>query len=118
MSLQETADTTVVTSNDEGAAEQLKHKLPPAPLAADVEKLPPTAAADTTHHHTLYIFKRLREPRPALTQFQENLILIGLCLSMILCGWTDGSVGPLIPSLQVHYNINYLKSKSHPQVNH
>lgn len=27
---------------------------------------------------------------------------------MILCGWNDGSVGPLIPRLQEYYGINYL----------
>ncbi|TXT04779.1 hypothetical protein VHUM_04047 [Vanrija humicola] len=29
-------------------------------------------------------------------------------LSMLLCGWNEGSTGPLIPRLQEYYNINYL----------
>lgn len=29
-----------------------------------------------------------------------------LCMSMVLCGWNDGSVGPLIPSLQEYYGVS------------
>lgn len=26
-------------------------------------------------------------------------------LSMLLCGWNEGSTGPLIPRLQQYYNV-------------
>ncbi|GMK53546.1 hypothetical protein CspeluHIS016_0101320 [Cutaneotrichosporon spelunceum] len=59
------------------------------------------------HHH--YIFKRLRRACPPPSPRRLRIITGALCASMILCGWNDGSVGPLIPSLQRYYNINYLK---------
>lgn len=31
-------------------------------------------------------------------------------VSMVLCGWNEGSTGPLIPKLQEYYHINYLVS--------
>jgi hypothetical protein len=33
-------------------------------------------------------------------------------LSMFLAGWNDASQGPLLPSLQRIYNVDYLVSKS------
>ncbi|BEI90929.1 uncharacterized protein CcaverHIS019_0309990 [Cutaneotrichosporon cavernicola] len=59
------------------------------------------------HHH--YVLKRLRRACPAPSPRRLRIITGALCASMILCGWNDGSVGPLIPSLQRYYDINYLK---------
>ncbi|ORX40813.1 major facilitator superfamily domain-containing protein [Kockovaella imperatae] len=34
-------------------------------------------------------------------------MLSALMFSMMLCGWVEGSVGPLLPSLQAYYKQNY-----------
>ena len=33
---------------------------------------------------------------------------LALMFTMMLCGWTEGSVGPLLPSLQVFYGVSVL----------
>lgn len=29
-----------------------------------------------------------------------------LCVSMVMCGWNDGSTGPLLPTIQAHYHVS------------
>ncbi|CAK9780575.1 MFS general substrate transporter [Cutaneotrichosporon oleaginosum] len=80
-------------------------QTPRPPSPPDVET--PVDADLYAHHH--YIFRRLRRACPAPSPRRVWIITGALCASMVLCGWNDGSVGPLIPSLQRYYNINYLK---------
>ena len=56
-------------------------------------------------HHHVYIFPRLRRRLPPPSKGRLRAILAGLMVSMVLCGWTEGSVVPLVPSLQKHYNV-------------
>jgi hypothetical protein len=39
-----------------------------------------------------------------------------LFLVMFLAGWNDASQGPLLPSLQSYYDVNYTISKSTSRV--
>ncbi|WVR04454.1 hypothetical protein IAU60_001457 [Kwoniella sp. DSM 27419] len=55
-----------------------------------------------------YIFKFLREDRPLPGRTLAAVMLGVLFLLMFLAGWNDGSQGPLLPSLQEHYHVNYL----------
>jgi hypothetical protein len=41
-----------------------------------------------------------KEQRVARAQF------LALCLSMFVVGWTDGSTGPLLPRIQVFYDVS------------
>ncbi|CAD6571058.1 MAG: hypothetical protein TREMPRED_000149 [Tremellales sp. Tagirdzhanova-0007] len=38
---------------------------------------------------------------------RHRYMLVALMLSMMLCGWAEGSIGPLLPSLQLYYGVNY-----------
>lgn len=40
-----------------------------------------------------------KEERVARAQF------LALCLALFVVGWTDGSTGPLIPRLQIFYDV-------------
>ena len=41
-----------------------------------------------------------KEQRVARAQF------LALCLSLFVVGWTDGSTGPLLPRIQVFYDVS------------
>ena len=41
-----------------------------------------------------------KEERVARAQF------LALCLALFVVGWTDGSTGPLIPRLQIFYDVS------------
>jgi hypothetical protein len=41
-----------------------------------------------------------QEARVARAQF------LALCLSMFVMGWTDGSTGPLLPRIQIFYDVS------------
>ena len=41
-----------------------------------------------------------KEERVARAQF------LALCLSLFVVGWTDGSTGPLLPRIQVFYDVS------------
>ena len=41
-----------------------------------------------------------KEERVARAQF------LALCLALFVVGWTDGSTGPLLPRIQVFYNVS------------
>jgi len=43
---------------------------------------------------------------------KEADIRMSLFLVMFLAGWNDASQGPLLPSLQEYYNVNYTISTS------
>jgi hypothetical protein len=43
-----------------------------------------------------------KEARVARAQF------IALCWALFVIGWTDGSAGPLLPSIQRFYNVSWL----------
>ncbi|GHJ86104.1 hypothetical protein NliqN6_2506 [Naganishia liquefaciens] len=42
-----------------------------------------------------------------LSKRTEAVMMTALCVALFVAGWNDASVGPLIPSLQDHYNVNY-----------
>lgn len=87
-----------------------------AAIAAMPATTPPETAEPVHHHH--YIFARLRRPKPPPTRRRLYIITCvhirahhgtdnsgALMMSMILCGWNEGSAGPLFPSLQEYYNV-------------
>ncbi|KAL1411115.1 hypothetical protein Q8F55_002065 [Vanrija albida] len=74
------------------------------PPPVDVEA-PAVAVATSHEHHTSYVFARLRRDMPAPSKMRQHAIYGALMLSMVLCGWNEGSTGPLIPKLQEHYNV-------------
>ena len=41
-----------------------------------------------------------REARVARAQF------LALCLALFVVGWTDGSTGPLLPRVQIFYDVS------------
>ena len=41
-----------------------------------------------------------KEERVARAQF------LALCLSLFVVGWTDGSTGPLLPRIQIFYDVS------------
>lgn len=73
-------------------------------MSSELAEGPADAEPDLYAHHS-YIFKRLRRACPAPSQRRLWGITAALCASMVLCGWNDGSVGPLIPSLQRYYEV-------------
>ncbi|KAK8846779.1 hypothetical protein IAR55_005867 [Kwoniella newhampshirensis] len=54
------------------------------------------------------ILKRLRREMPLPGVVQSRVMLGVLFLVMFLAGWNDASQGPLLPSLQDYYQVNYL----------
>jgi len=48
---------------------------------------------------------------------KEADIRMSLFLVMFLAGWNDASQGPLLPSLQEYYNVNYTISALTPLLN-
>ncbi|KIP04727.1 hypothetical protein PHLGIDRAFT_129318 [Phlebiopsis gigantea 11061_1 CR5-6] len=47
---------------------------------------------------------------PAERRKQERRALecfAALCVSLFMCGWNDGSTGPLLPTIQAHYGIGF-----------
>lgn len=66
-----------------------------------------TSTTEPRHHDpSLYWFKRLRRPTPRPSKMREHAMFGALMLSMVLCGWNEGSVGPLVPRLQEYYNVS------------
>ncbi|WVW78707.1 hypothetical protein I302_100667 [Kwoniella bestiolae CBS 10118] len=55
-----------------------------------------------------YVFRFLREEKPLPSKRLAGLMLAVLFLVMFLAGWNDASQGPLLPSLQTYYSVNYL----------
>lgn len=46
---------------------------------------------------------------PAERRKQERRALqcfAALCVSLFMCGWNDGSTGPLLPTIQDHYGVS------------
>ncbi|CAK9783119.1 MFS general substrate transporter [Cutaneotrichosporon oleaginosum] len=74
------------------------------PLAAG----PGTARLRKRGVHDHYYFARLARPLPLPSRALERAMVATLFLVMFLAGWNDGSQGPLLPSLQRHYNVDYL----------
>ncbi|KAG8988461.1 hypothetical protein FRB90_002725 [Tulasnella sp. 427] len=49
-----------------------------------------------------------RAPEQAqLDVFTENIYMVTLCWGALLCGWNDGTIGPLLPRIQDHYHVGY-----------
>ena len=59
-------------------------------------------------HHAVSIFEIIDR----IEDEQEADIRMSLFLVMFLAGWNDASQGPLLPSLQEYYNVNYTISTS------
>ncbi|WVQ97850.1 hypothetical protein IAU59_004965 [Kwoniella sp. CBS 9459] len=62
--------------------------------------------ASSEHGH--YVFRFLRQDMPLPGQTLVRIMLAVLFLVMFLAGWNDASQGPLLPSLQSYYDVNYL----------
>ncbi|WVF70033.1 hypothetical protein IAT40_004820 [Kwoniella sp. CBS 6097] len=60
------------------------------------------------NEHGHYVFRFLRQEKPLPGQTLARVMLAVLFLVMFLAGWNDASQGPLLPSLQTYYNVNYL----------
>jgi fucose permease len=58
--------------------------------------------------HDHYYFDRLAREVPLPGRALEWAMIATLFLVMFLAGWNDGSQGPLLPSLQRYYNVDYL----------
>ncbi|WVQ84076.1 hypothetical protein IAT38_006221 [Cryptococcus sp. DSM 104549] len=79
------------------------------PAPAVEEGLSATLSRAESHHRKdQYIFKRLRKEMPLPSKRLSMVMLAVLFGVMFLAGWNDASQGPLLPSLQVYYNVNYL----------
>lgn len=76
------------------------------PLAAGPGAARISGGQRGVHHH--FYFARLAEERELPSQHLEWAMLTTLFLVMFLAGWNDGSQGPLLPSLQRYYNVDYL----------
>jgi len=73
-----------------------------------------TQDAESTHHEDLArgdseldpLIQRdekgptKKEERVARTQF------LALCWTLFLVGWIDGSIGPLLPRMQIYYDVS------------
>ncbi|CAK9782537.1 unnamed protein product [Cutaneotrichosporon oleaginosum] len=68
----------------------------------------PTSAPPPPDHGHTYIFARLRRTLPPPSRRRLHGVFAAMMVSMVLCGWTEGSTGPLIPRLREYYGINYL----------
>ncbi|BEI81085.1 hypothetical protein CcaverHIS002_0202450 [Cutaneotrichosporon cavernicola] len=58
--------------------------------------------------HDHYYFDRLAREMPLPGRALEWAMIATLFLVMFLAGWNDGSQGPLLPSLQRYYKVDYL----------
>ncbi|WWD22161.1 hypothetical protein CI109_106650 [Kwoniella shandongensis] len=54
------------------------------------------------------VLKRLRKEMPLPGVVESRVMLGVLFLVMFLAGWNDASQGPLLPTLQEYYHVNYL----------
>ncbi|WVQ76819.1 hypothetical protein IAR50_006493 [Cryptococcus sp. DSM 104548] len=61
-----------------------------------------------SHQKSHYIFKRLSRVLPLPSQRLSRIMLGVLFLVMFLAGWNDASQGPLLPSLEEYYDVDYL----------
>ncbi|KAG8988595.1 hypothetical protein FRB90_002664 [Tulasnella sp. 427] len=49
-----------------------------------------------------------RAPEQAqLDVVPEKIYIVTLCWGALLCGWNDGTIGPLLPRIQDHYHVGY-----------
>jgi hypothetical protein len=53
-------------------------------------------------HHAVSIFEIVGQANRVKAHIRMSLFLV-----MFLAGWNDASQGPLLPSLQEYYNVNY-----------
>jgi fucose permease len=53
-------------------------------------------------HHAVSIFEIVGQANRVRAHIRMSLFLV-----MFLAGWNDASQGPLLPSLQEYYNVNY-----------
>ncbi|WVQ84077.1 hypothetical protein IAT38_006222 [Cryptococcus sp. DSM 104549] len=84
---------------------------PKSDLEESASTVSPTADDTRQHlprHEDHYIFKRLRREMPLPSKRLSYPMLGTLFTVMFLAGWNDASLGPLLPSLQDYYNVNYL----------
>ncbi|KAK6903976.1 hypothetical protein I203_107487 [Kwoniella mangroviensis CBS 8507] len=66
------------------------------------------AGVDNMEPKSHYVFRFLREEKPLPSKRMMGVMLAVLFLVMFLAGWNDASQGPLLPSLQTYYSVNYL----------
>ncbi|WVQ81603.1 hypothetical protein IAT38_003727 [Cryptococcus sp. DSM 104549] len=60
------------------------------------------------HNGHQYFFKRLSLDRPLPSKRLLACMVTVLFTVMFLVGWNDASQGPLLPSLQTYYSVNFL----------
>lgn len=47
----------------------------------------------------------------ALSVTKERVYLAALCWGFLVWGWNDGTLGPLLPTIQKHYNVRNFFSR-------
>ncbi|XAO21781.1 hypothetical protein I312_100537 [Cryptococcus bacillisporus CA1280] len=83
----------------------------PVALPMDMEgtlEYRPSRHSQETLHKSQYVFKRQKKEMPLPSKRMTYIMLCVLFLVMFLAGWNDASQGPLLPSLQLYYNVDYL----------
>ncbi|ORX40812.1 major facilitator superfamily domain-containing protein [Kockovaella imperatae] len=98
------------TSRAEGSTHSLERGGKDMELEQEQEQMTeanPLASASTPAKSTL-LLKRLRRKLPPPSDTRLMWIFVALMVTMLLLGWNDGSLGPLLPFLQRYYKINYL----------
>ncbi|KAG9014373.1 hypothetical protein FRB94_012779 [Tulasnella sp. JGI-2019a] len=85
-------------------------------LTCDPQKLPLSISetpldelnsnADVCHRNDETIPNALPDV-PALSVKQERIFLAANCWCMFLVGWDAGTLGPLLPTIQKHYHLDY-----------
>lgn len=63
----------------------------------------------TKDQHSSLVFAFSRRERPLPSPRHLKWMLLAVFFVMILAGWNDASAGPLLPSLQAYWHINYLE---------
>lgn len=52
------------------------------------------------------------EPRQQLSVAKERVFLAALCWGALVCGWNDGTLGPLLPRIQENYHVRSYPSST------
>ncbi|TFY63546.1 hypothetical protein EVG20_g6271 [Dentipellis fragilis] len=81
-------------TSDEGIQlpERVQHRLDSAHTPVPVVRVHQVTSRDSSRDHSLLL---------------ANVQFAALCWTQFLAGWNDGSTGPLLPRIQVVYNVGF-----------
>ncbi|WWC87139.1 uncharacterized protein L201_002025 [Kwoniella dendrophila CBS 6074] len=107
---------TTVPHSDHGIQDYVPHEPIEPTVAAGAEMIFREREEEENHvsggeeiqYKSHYVFKFLRKEKILPSKSLAAWMLAVLFLVMFLAGWNDASQGPLLPSLQTYYNVNYL----------